>query len=69
MTLLDTSDINLIKWPGQSPGANSIEHSWDEIEQRIRKWDHHQNLRIGCISSEKITNTVFQKLIISSSTG
>jgi hypothetical protein len=70
MTFFDTSDINLMKWPGQSPDLNPIEHLWDELERRIRKRDpppkSERELAVHLQEEwEKITDTVFQKLILS----
>jgi len=70
MTFFDTSDINLMKWPGQSPDLNPIKHLWDKLERRIRKRDpppkSERELAVHLQEEwEKITDTVFQKLILS----
>jgi len=69
-TFFDDSDINLMKWPGQSPDLNPIEHLWDELERQIRKRDpppvSERELAVILQEEwEKISNTVFQKLILS----
>ena len=64
------SDINLMEWPGQSPDLNPIEHLWDELERRIRKREpppRSEGELFALLYEEwgKITDTVFQKLILS----
>src|SRR5688572_29993593 len=70
MTFFDDSNINLMKWPGQSPDLNPIEHLWDELERQIRKRDpppvSERELAVILQEEwEKISDAVFQKLILS----
>ena len=70
MKFFDNSDINLMKWPGQSPDPNPIEHLWDELERQIRKWNpppvsERELAVIFQEEWEKISDVVFQKLILS----
>lgn len=69
-TFFETSDINVMKWPGQSPDLNPIEHLWDELERRLRKRTpppkSEDELAVFLEEEwEKITDTIFQKLILS----
>ena len=68
MTFFDTSDINLMKWPGQSPDLNPIKHLWDELERRIRKRDpppkSERELAVHLQEEwEKITHEAYINLI------
>jgi transposase len=59
-----------MKWPGQSPDLNPIEHLWDELERHVRKWEPpaKSETELAMILQEeweKIPNTIFQKLILS----
>ena len=59
-----------MKWPGQSPDLNPIEHLWDELERQIRKRDPPpvSERELAVILQEewvKISDAVFQKLILS----
>jgi hypothetical protein len=70
MTFFDDLDINLMKWPVQSPDLNPIEHLWDELERQIRKRDPSpvSERELAVILQEeweKISDAVFQKLILS----
>lgn len=69
-TFIEKSDIYVMKWPGQSPDLNPIEHLWDELERRIRKCDPppKSEAELAALLQEewtKIPDTVFQKLILS----
>ena len=69
-TFFDDSDIILMKWPGQSPDLNPVEHLWDELERRVRKREPpaKSETELAMILQEeweKIPNTIFQKLILS----
>ena len=59
-----------MKWPGQSPDLTPIEHLWDELERKIRKRDPPlvSERELAVILQEewvKISDAVFQKLILS----
>ena len=69
-TFFDDSNINLMKWPGQSPDLNPIEHLWDELERQIRKRSPPpvSERELTVILQEewkKFSDAVFQKLILS----
>jgi transposase len=69
-TFFENSDINVMKWPGQSPDLNPIEHLWDELERRLRKRTppprSEDELAVFLEEEwEKIADTTFQKLILS----
>ena len=69
-TFFDDSNINLMKWPGQSPDLNPIEHLWDELERRIRKQkpppkNEAELFRLLQTEWEKIPENVYQNLILS----
>ena len=70
MTFFENSEINLIKWPGQSPDPNPIEHLWDKLERRIRKQKpppktEAELFRLLQEKWEKIPENVYQNLILS----
>ena len=69
-TFFDDLNINLMKWPGQSPDLNPIEHLWDELERQIRKRSPPpvSERELAVILQEewkKFSDAVFQKLILS----
>ena len=64
------SEISLMKWPGQSPDLNPIEHLWDKLERRIRKQkpppkNEAELFRLLQTEWEKIPENVYQNLILS----
>lgn len=69
-TFFEKSDITVMKWPGQSPDLNPIEHLWDELERRIRKRQpppkNERELALFLQDEwEKIPENIYQKLILS----
>ena len=70
MKFFENSEINLMKWPGQSPDLNPIEHLWDELERRIRKQkpppkSEAELFRLLQKEWEEIPESVYQNLILS----
>ena len=70
MKFFENSEINLMKWPGQSPDLNPIEHLWDKLERRIRKQkpppkSEAELFRLLQKEWEEIPESVYQNLILS----
>src|SRR6185312_3255214 len=70
MNFFANSEISLMKWPGQSPDLNPIEHLWDELERRIRKQKpppktEAELFRLLQTEWEQIPKNVYQNLILS----
>jgi len=70
MTFFENSEINVMKWPGQSPDLNPIEHLWDELERSIRKREppprNESELAVFLQEEwEKIPTSIYQNLILS----
>lgn len=66
----EKEEINVMKWPGQSPDLNPIEHLWDELERRIRKREpppkNERELAAFLRDEwEKIPTSTYQNLILS----
>jgi len=71
-SFFEESEITVMKWPGQSPDLNPIEHLWDELERRIRKREpppkNERELATFLQEEwEKIPPSIYQNLILSMS--
>ena len=64
---LAEQNIEVMKWPAQSPDLNPIEHLWDELERRVHQNSHFRTTEElwAAMQAEwmKITPDVTQKLV------